>query len=161
MIPIPNWCANLLEVAGSIEDKKRLLDFVAPKPNSKVDGDLSLNSIIPTPNNEWDYDWCSENWGTKWDVEATLALYTDWEQDNANLVFKFDSAWAPPVPVIKKLAEIFPELEFSYLFAEPGMGFSGTEHFNVGAAGESTWFPATNNGNIDDIIAGYIWSYGP
>lgn len=169
MIPIPNWCANLLEIAGPADEKKRLLEYVAPKKGYDGVEDtsaLSLNSIIPLPHGQWDYDWCVANWGTKWDIGAELYIegqkYTgspDDLEDGDNLVFKFDSAWAPPIKAIEKLTEEFPKLEFSYLYAEPGVGFSDTEHYNDGAV-KDAWFTATNNGNPHDIVAGYIWGYG-
>lgn len=38
---------------------------------------------------------------------------------------EFDTAWSPPIPVIEKLAGIFPDHEFNLEYYEGGMGFCG------------------------------------
>lgn len=148
---MPNWCANMLEIAGPEEDKLKLIEFVKPKEGHNQATELSLFSIIPYEG-EWDYDWCVENWGTKWDVNATLVKV----DSSTNLVYVFDSAWGPPDAVIQRLAELFPTLQFTHLFAEPGIGFHGCDQYNTDV---DEWMSATNNGNVADIIAGYIWNY--
>ena len=44
---------------------------------------------------DW-YDWCCEYWGTKWN-----ASNCEIHDDNS---FFFDTPWAPPEPVLKKMA---------------------------------------------------------
>jgi hypothetical protein len=64
---------------------------------------------------DW-YEKRLEQWGTEWigyDVsvgESSIDFYT---------------AWIPPVPIIKKLAELHHELVFTLEYAEPGMMFRG------------------------------------
>lgn len=67
---------------------------------------------------DW-YDWCVNEWGTKWDVNADNV-----EIEDANTVTAgFDSAWAPPIAAYKKLmAQGFDVVAFYY---ESGMGFVG------------------------------------
>ncbi|MBV6390956.1 MAG: hypothetical protein KPEEDBHJ_00160 [Anaerolineales bacterium] len=38
---------------------------------------------------------------------------------------EFDTAWSPPIPVIAKLASMFPDHTFELKYFEGGMGFSG------------------------------------
>jgi hypothetical protein len=55
---------------------------------------------------DW-YEWRCENWGTKWNASAFYA-----ETDEATcFACSFDTAWAPPEPVWRKLGEVFPTLE--------------------------------------------------
>ena len=68
------------------------------------------------------YDWCVENWGTKWG----LGDNADMEWDGGNVVtYEFDTAWGPPEPVYHVLAEKFPDLHISWFYDEPGMECSG------------------------------------
>jgi len=38
---------------------------------------------------------------------------------------EFDTAWSPPIPVIEKLAALFPDHDFQLAYFEGGMGFCG------------------------------------
>lgn len=76
----------------------------------------------PDHYNSGGYDWCIENWGTKWgfcnpelDEERPESIY-----------YMFETAWSPIIPVVKKMGEMFPELLIVYEYREPGMGFQGT-----------------------------------
>jgi hypothetical protein len=74
------------------------------------------------------YDWNCENWGTKWNAGDVYV------KDNGpdSLDYVFDTAWAPPIPVIEKLAEIFPTVEITLQFEEGGAGFYGEMHWENG-----------------------------
>lgn len=45
---------------------------------------------------------------------------------------EFDTAWSPPIPVIEKLASMFPDHEFELKYFEGGIGFSGHVHWSRG-----------------------------
>jgi hypothetical protein len=55
------------------------------------------------------YDWCLSNWGTKWN-----ACHSDWdiEESSTMHMYRFDTAWSPPEPVIHALAIAYPNLTF-------------------------------------------------
>ena len=122
---MPNWCENKLIVfADNSNDLEKFKD--------KMKGNLDrfLWSFHPMPralegtrapqdNPNW-YDWCHENWGTKWDVEITIET-----KDENHVELSFDSAWAPPINWLKKVAKDYPDLNFSLKYNEPGMGFYG------------------------------------
>jgi hypothetical protein len=71
--------------------------------------------------NDGGYEWCSINWGTKWGI-CHSNLYGETDK---NLSYGFDCAWSPCVPVILKMAEMFPDLKFNLKYWEGGMGFRG------------------------------------
>mgnify|MGYP006305675569 CR=1 FL=1 len=66
------------------------------------------------------YDWCCRNWGTKWGI-CDPSIF---EKDN-KLIYGFQCAWSPCIPVVEKMSEMFPELVFRMSFWEGGMGYQG------------------------------------
>ena len=54
------------------------------------------------------YDWKNTNWGTKWIQDFELV-----ESFNEKIIFTFESAWAPPIPLLEKISSEFPKLKFS------------------------------------------------
>ena len=55
------------------------------------------------------YDWCIENWGTKWN-----AIYDEFQEQNHDPhVIHFVTAYHPPIPVMNALACKYPKVEFS------------------------------------------------
>ena len=111
---MPNWCENKLVVRG---EKKDMVKF-----NKALDKENLLKSFVPIPKDQDDnwYQWCVDNWGTKWDVEINDSTIED---DYVEL--SFDSAWAPPVAWLKIVAKKYPKLKFSLKYDEPGMCFIG------------------------------------
>jgi len=71
--------------------------------------------------NKGGYTWCHDNWGTKWNVDAEIQGTPKDEE----VTYTFDSAWSPPELVVKKLAKMFPTLNFHHHYEEPGMCFEG------------------------------------
>ena len=71
---------------------------------------------------DW-YEWCIENWGTKWEACETEVV------DN---VINFETAWSPCTPIVEKLAELFPEIQFIYTYFEPGVSLAGIEKYQNG-----------------------------
>jgi hypothetical protein len=60
------------------------------------------------------YDWACRNWGTKWNASESSI-------DN-NGDIRFETAWATPHPVIRRLSEIFPTATFTVKFADEDIG---------------------------------------
>jgi hypothetical protein len=92
------------------------------------DGHFDFKNIIPMPSDEElidmgtnSYDWAIENWGQKWYIDQA-----DWEDwDDTCYRAYFDTAWAPCTPVILKLIELCPGLDFTFEYYEPGCAFLG------------------------------------
>jgi hypothetical protein len=110
---------------------------------------FSLNRIIPVPveiESDSDgmvgYNWRVDNWGTKWDVHEV-----EFRVASAGVEFYFDTAWAPPIPVIARLSTVFPDAIVGIAYDEPGMDFGGYVIFcdgvsvdgSEGASRSSTW----------------------
>jgi hypothetical protein len=66
------------------------------------------------------YDFCVNEWGTKWDVGGDDGYINDIE---GGLILSFDSAWAPPTKAYERLTEMGFKVHAMYY--EPGMCFAG------------------------------------
>ena len=105
-----------------IRDVLRHTDYMAAKQvnDETLEEDLKIGKIaVENIKNygapDW-YDWCIENWGTKWnayDIEAC--------EDNQ---FKFCTAWSAPHPILRKLSELYPEIAITHQWADEDYGFN-------------------------------------
>jgi hypothetical protein len=68
------------------------------------------------------YDYCVNEWGTKWDVGEDGA--SDIHPDGTMLNTYFDSAWSPPIGAYEKLEQLGFTVDAYYY--EGGMAFAGT-----------------------------------
>ena len=105
-IPIPE---DLQIVAGSVGD---------PDEQKKLLEDTARNLAVHGYGN-W-YDFCVNEWGTKWDIGADGNPAQDFP---GGLSLGFDSAWAPPCAAYEKLTE--QGFRIRAMYYEPGMGFAG------------------------------------
>ena len=107
-IPVPQ---QLQIVAGSVSD---------PDEQHKLEAQTKRN-VEELGYGNW-YDYCVNEWGTKWDVGADGS--TDVHPDGKMLHTYFDSAWAPPVRAYEKLTEL--GFTVGAMYYEPGMAYCGT-----------------------------------
>lgn len=111
---IPNWCSNHIEVRGSDPAEiERLADA--------FDAEQFCNAVVPVPKGVDAYNFCVENWGTKWDVDPYEAC--DRHDDGLGFSGSFDSAWSPPIAIAETLREYGFEVVLRY--HESGMAFVG------------------------------------
>ena len=95
------------------------------------------------------YTWSIENWGTKWDASfsdsmsmfaigaESMDVEVTKETQKRTLtptvaIYKFDTAWSPPAPVIRAASAQNPELEFVLRFGEVGEGYAGEIKYVAG-----------------------------
>lgn len=71
-------------------------------------GDAYINNIKEYGSCDW-YDWCIDNWGTKWDIDFC-------SHDDNSIVF--DTAWSTPSKIIIALSATFPNDDFEVTFAD-------------------------------------------
>ena len=149
---MPNWCRNRVTVSGTEEDISKLSEIFSDTksifnhiiqspdwkrlPNEK--GEFPQLERMKNPKGEvmWEtynfpdgknddrwYHWNIQNWGTKWDITADSVEIE--LEDSEMLEVSFDTAWAPPEPICKRLREMFPDSSFSWFYDEPGMELAG------------------------------------
>ena len=156
---MPNWCNNTVEIGHSDPAKIRelvaavnegkFLNYCKPVPEAlqivagRVGDDADPEQIKlqeQTMNNlsvygyaTW-YDFCVNEWGTKWDVDAIETI--ELEGDVDHITFGFDSAWSPPTGAMEYLMEQGFTVKLYYY--EPGMAFAGVwdngddDYFEIG-----------------------------
>jgi hypothetical protein len=155
---MPNWCLNKLTVEHN--DPQMLDRFVQAYNKGIV-----CNEFIPKPEDigdEW-FDWCVNNWGTKWDIGADIGtereecygLRATMVGNQANC--SFDSAWAPPIGLYEKLVELGYNVKASYF--EPGMAFcgiydNGVDNFVEYTSKDMIPVAIWNDYNLDEFFGG-------
>jgi hypothetical protein len=150
---MPNWCENDVIVRGNPEDLEEFKRFIAgangcfdfnkvfpyPEMYAEMDGEkreiYKLNGSAREKAEEaykakWHtdkdgyntggYEWCNNTWGTKWN-----ACESDFEQHETYIIYRFDTAWGPPVRIYEELLKRFPKLGFNIKWYEAGECFKG------------------------------------
>ena len=110
---MPNWCDNHLTLR--YKDVKRLEAAVEAFKENKL-----FQHFIPLPETGWDWNFCVENWGTKWESEYDDSNIT---MEGDTVRCSFLTAWSPPIGIYKAMCEQGFEVEA--LYCEPGMCFVG------------------------------------
>ena len=96
-----------------------------------------LSNVEKYGHGDW-YNWANHYWGTKWNAYDSYALVVE---DDC-FVVSFCTAWSPPMPVLEKICELFPNLTIEMEYQEEGMGFAGVAGSNPGEE------PYDNEGEI-------------
>ena len=136
---MPDYIRNKLIVTGLSEDVERFVDHIGQT--------MDFEKIIPPPANmfrenlgekerkecaekgipNW-YDWQSEHWGTKWNAcgceEVILTPFEHMPYTEA--IYRFDTAWSTPEPVIRRIIEDWPELDIGGGYIDEGYEFCGS-----------------------------------
>ena len=141
---MPNWCNNnltlthddtlMIERATKAFIDSRLLDEFIPIPpdlhivagrvgdpeEQKALEQKELDNKVTHGYKNW-YDFCVNEWGTKWDIGGDDSMVT--KLDSNSVRMSFDSAWAPPTAAYERLLDLGFGVKAYYY--EPGMAFCG------------------------------------
>ena len=123
---MPNWFYFSLNVSGKKEDVQSFVENVKGKEGTTYEGrEFDFNHFIPQPEGLYDeksednifpnwYNWNIENWGTKWNASVDDA-YVASDKEGFPYEYHYDmrTAWADPRPVIFKMIEMYPQLDFN------------------------------------------------
>lgn len=91
--------------------KFKILDKAAKRVKRRMGKDIT-NGF-----NRGGYEWCCENWGTKLGIFEAFMIEENMKVDGY-IKYGFYTAWIPPVPVIKKMSDMFPRLCFDLVYNE-------------------------------------------
>jgi len=102
---------------------------------SQSDHTVPLEEQLKFKTNDW-YSWNVRNWGTKWDVavsndeeypDTELLEYKSEGEDNW-VIYRFNTAWSPPMPAIEKLSKLVPNCVVTLEYEEE-QGWGGEAEF--------------------------------
>ena len=124
---MPNWCENKVRIwFDKVEDTEKFQEFVTGVDLWGNPSIFCFSKIMPPPDNEWDYDWCTENWGTKWELNADDIGY---EGDEECLDYEFNTAWSPPEGIYNALYDWAEanaiDMHIQWFYNESGMELAG------------------------------------
>lgn len=124
---MPNWFYFTVSVHGEDADVQEFVQNVKGTDQYETSGrDFDFNHFIPQPDNifrdnlsfdtekklsaqgipNW-YRWNIDNWGTKWN-----ACCDDRDFNGTSVTYQLSTAWSFPTPVIEKMIEKYPNLQF-------------------------------------------------
>ena len=120
---MPNWCSNVLKITFADEDQQDSFMNKVDRVKKKKEGLFSQFIPMPKELEETDgwYQWCLDNWGTKWDVDHNDLRV---KEKRGSVKLSFDTAWGPPEEFYHWLQANL-HLQFEAFYFEPGMDFAG------------------------------------
>lgn len=155
---MPNWCSNSVTFKHPNKEKlQQLVDaynagetmnvlFPCPcdlrdtRAGSFAPGTAEQtaleqkqkDNIVKYGAKDW-FDWCVDNWGTKWDFgrregDPAAEIKTN-DAGEAYVELGFDTAWSPPLGFYAHLTAQGFRVKAYYI--EEGVGFCGVWHDNV------------------------------
>lgn len=77
------------------------------------------------------YDWCIENWGTKWSPRIEEWTINDFP-NGSEIYAYYETAWSPADGLIREVSRQFPTLLFTVSSDEEGRSFSCVSAFSKG-----------------------------
>ena len=136
---MPNWFYFTVNVSGEEKDVEQFVENVKGSAKYETEGrEFDFNHFIPQPDNifrgglslqdekklneagipHW-YGWNNRTWGTKWNanVESAFCLSSI---DGFPMEYEYEmcTAWAFPVPVMDKMIDMYPNLDFTIVGEE-------------------------------------------
>jgi len=122
MITLVRNKLKVIPNAYSEEEYSKQLNDVAAYCSAKEDGilkNISFTKISPKPvtfesGSKEEDDWMLRNWGTRF-----KALNSCWINDEEMI---YDTFWNPSLPIILKLINKFPQIDFEFKFASKRAG---------------------------------------
>ncbi len=142
---MPNWCNNNITITGpnKIIDKidkivknekyekpeDGLLEYFYPMPaelrDTTADGTKRKKLQKKYGFDDW-YGWAVENWSTKWDIHEFHGVDRNYiNDDESEISFGFESAWAPPIGAYEKFIDDNSNCSIKATYYEGGCDFMG------------------------------------
>jgi hypothetical protein len=120
---MPNWCNNAVTISGKakkIDEFEKFLD--ANEGKNFFDYFLPMPDELIGQGEEW-YSWAINNWGCKWNCDASDWVVESIDKKTKQISFWFDSPWGPPLALYSEIEKVGLEIVGNY--HEEGMGFVG------------------------------------
>lgn len=145
---IKNFEDNPNKLREEIDNYHGLIDFDDKKHFSNILelGKQYVENIKKYGYPQW-YDWCVENWGTKWNVEDDVDVVYDENKNEYDI--SFPTAWSVPSGIVEKYSELCSDDEFYWEYEDED--YDGT-HIIRKINGELIDTIAPNNVKEEDYI---------
>jgi hypothetical protein len=78
------------------------------------------------------YDWCVDNWGTKWSPRIQEWEIIDHSDGSGGIYAYYETAWSPADGLIREVSKQFPTLLFIVTSDEEGRSFACVSAFSNG-----------------------------
>lgn len=128
-----------------MESMKKVKEENPDRFNADIElGKKYLSNIANYGYKDW-YEWSCNNWGTKWNASEV-----EWIADNC---VEFETAWSFCFPIVKKLSEMFPDVEIVFCFADEDCGSAnaGDGRMIAGKETDDTEYPKTGDKRAYEI----------
>lgn len=130
------WESRLSEDGQFCPSVKKMISWYEQnEPETLKYAKQLLSNYEKYGNSTW-YGWRTTNWGTKWSAYQVEWDYTD---DNS-IYLKFQTAWSPPTPILNKLVEMFPTLNFYVACFDEGHCFAGRGDWKLGDSDDFNFY---------------------
>lgn len=101
-----------------IESEKAFLEIRSDIKSDEWElGKQAFQNIQKYGSPTW-YEWCINNWGTKWNSYG-YEPNTDYSESET---IYFQTAWSAPHPILEKLSEMYPTITFEHRWADEDLG---------------------------------------
>lgn len=101
------------------------------------------------------YEWSIQNWGTKWNAIMPDTGYDSYDET----IIAMDTAWSAPHPVVAKLAQMYPDIEFTHEWADEDIGNNCGRYVYRDGIRVDEYFPETNKEAVE--FAAYVMDSDP
>jgi len=95
-----------------------------PEQKARFEQDTKDGTYLKDGYNSGGYEWCCDNWGTKWgfyNISVSEMFQCPYNEDGEFLVeYNVNTAWSPAIPVIEALSLKFPNVVIKYWFEDEG-----------------------------------------
>ena len=108
---------NPKKLNDKINNFNGLFDFDKEKQFTSINelGKQYIENIKNYNFPQW-YDWCVENWGTKWNVEDDIDVNYDKNIDEYDI--SFQTAWSVPTGIVERYSELCEDDEFYWEYED-------------------------------------------
>lgn len=108
---------NPKKLNEKINNFNGLFDFDKEKQFTSINelGKQYIENIKNYNFPQW-YDWCVENWGTKWNVEDDIDVNYDKNIDEYDI--SFQTAWSVPTGIVERYSELCEDDEFYWEYED-------------------------------------------
>jgi len=110
------------DMRDEISKNKKLGEFEKEKIISMISANYPY---ITDGYNQGGYDWCVENWGTKWNVYGVILDDKEIYNQYPEIFYTFQTAWSSPNPIILAMSKMFKGLTFELRYFEGANQFNG------------------------------------